>query len=236
MDNLPSTSYRNFSFGSIIKAIASGTTIGSMVVSLINDEQSKNIEDVLQKHKEQLEMLKEIVIGELFVNKEKYFEELKAALQKAKDEAVEEKRRLYASYLTACCHPENSDKGNRRIFLDLVEKIDINGIRILKGLTTRYNGKAAVDYFTSLFEGELSKDDIIIQLDYLTSYRLIEKCTQEEIERNNDYSIFTLSICPEFDFYQEILWNAEDMEVLEPNWLRNEIGGIVKRMWNKYKK
>ena len=60
--------------------------------------------------------------------------------------------------------------------------------------------------------------------------------TQEEIERNNDYSIFTLSISPEFDFYQEILWNAEDMEVLEPNWLRNEIGGIVKRMWNKYKK
>lgn len=168
---------------SFLKAAASATPVGAMVVSLMNDEQTRNIEDTLQKHQEQIEMLQEIVSGELHVDKTKYLEELKAALQKAKDEAVEEKRKLYASYLTACCHPENSDKGNKRIFLDLVEKIDINGIRILKGLTTRYNGKAAVDYFTSLFEGELSKDDIIIQLDYLTSYRLIEKCTQEEIER-----------------------------------------------------
>lgn len=183
MYNFPSTSDRNFSFSSIIKAIASGTTIGAMVVSLMNDDQIKNIEDTLQKHKDQLEMLKEIVVGELFVNKENYFEELKAVLQKAKDEATEEKRKLYASYLTACCHPLNSDKGNRQIFLDLVERIDFNGIRILKGLTTRYNGKEAVGYFASLFEGELSKEDIIIQLDYLASYRLIEKCTKEEIER-----------------------------------------------------
>lgn len=183
MDNLPSTSGRKFSFGSIIKTIASGTTIGAMVVSLMNEEQVKNIEDTLQKHKEQLEMLKEMVVGELFVNKEEYIEELKAALRKAKDEATEEKRRLYASYLTACCHPDNSDKGNRRIILDLVERIDFYGIRILKELMTRYNGKEAVDYFTSFFGGELSKNDILIQLDYLTSYRLIEKCTQEEIER-----------------------------------------------------
>ena len=182
MDNLPSTSDRNFSFGSILKALASGTTIGAMVVSLINEEQTKNIEDTLRKHQDQLEMLKEMIVGELFVNKEKYFEELKAALQKAKDEAAEEKRMLYASYLTACCHPDNLDKGNRRIFLDLVERIDFNGIRILKELTTSYNGKKAVDYFTSLFGGELTKDDIIIQLDYLISYRLVEKCTQEEIE------------------------------------------------------
>ena len=184
MDNVPSSTSKNMiPVRSFLKAAASVTPVGARILSLMNDEQTRNIEDTLQKHQEQLEMLQEIVLGELYVDKEKYLETLKAALQKAKDEAAQEKRKLYASYLTACCHPENSDKGNRRIFLDLVEKIDFNGIRILKGLTTRYNGKEAVDYFTSLFEGKLSKDDIIIQLDYLTSYRLIEKCTQEEIER-----------------------------------------------------
>ena len=182
MDNSPSTNDRSFSFGSILKAIASGTTIGAMVVNLMNEEQTKNIEDTLRKFEEQLKMLKEMIVGELFVNKEKFFDELKATLQKAKDEAVEEKRRLYASYLTACCHPDNSERGNRRIFLDLVERIDFNEILILKELTTRFNGNKTVDYFTSLFGGELSKDDIIIQLEYLTSYRLVEKCTQEEIE------------------------------------------------------
>lgn len=184
MDNVPSCTDKNIiSVKSFLKAAASATPVGAMVVSLMNDEQTRNMEDTLQKHQEQIEMLQEMVSGELHVDKAKYLEELKAALQKAKDEANEEKRKLYASYLTACCHPENSEKSNRRIFLDLVEKIDFNGIRILKELTTRYNGKEVVNYFTSLFEGELSKDDIMIQFDYLTSYRLIEKCTQEEIER-----------------------------------------------------
>ena len=41
---------------------------------------------------------------------------------------------------------------------------------------------------------------------------------------------------PTFDFQQEILWNGEDVEVLEPLWLRKEIAGKIKRMWNKYNK
>ena len=58
--------------------------------------------------------------------------------------------------------------------------------------------------------------------------------SQEEIERNDEYSIFTLRLRPEYDFQQELLWNGEDMEVLEPQWLRKEIAGKIKRMWNKY--
>lgn len=38
-----------------------------------------------------------------------------------------------------------------------------------------------------------------------------------------------------FDFQQELLWNGEDMEVLEPEWLRKEMAGRIERMWNKYK-
>ena len=183
MDNVPSFADKQIvSVRSFLKAAASATPVGAMVVSLMNDEQTKNIEDTLQKHQEQIEMLQEIVSGELHVDKAKYLEDLKATLQKAKDEANEEKRNLYAYYLTACCHPENTENSNRRIFLDLVEKIDFNGIRIMKELITCYNGKDS-NHFTSLFEGELSKNDVMIQIDYLISCRLIEKCTQEEIER-----------------------------------------------------
>ena len=59
--------------------------------------------------------------------------------------------------------------------------------------------------------------------------------SQQERERNEEYSIFTFNLRPEFDFQQELLWNGEDMEVLEPLWLRKEIAGKIKRMWNKYK-
>lgn len=58
--------------------------------------------------------------------------------------------------------------------------------------------------------------------------------SQEEIERNEEYSVFQFYLRPEFDFQQEILWNGEDMEVLEPQWLRKEMAGKIKRMWNKY--
>ena len=59
--------------------------------------------------------------------------------------------------------------------------------------------------------------------------------TQEEIERNSNYSIFTYSIRPEYDFQQELLRHGEDVEVLEPQWLREEIAGKIERMNSVYK-
>lgn len=71
------------------------------------------------------------------------------------------------------------------------------------------------------------------QANYLRSLRLHE--SQEETERNDEYSIFTLQVRPTFDFIQELLWNGADVEVLSPAWLRDEVAAIVKRMWNHYK-
>ena len=70
------------------------------------------------------------------------------------------------------------------------------------------------------------------QANYIRDLRMHE--SQEEIERNDEYSIFTFFLRPAFDFQQEILWNGEDVEVLEPLWLRKEMAGKIKRMWNKY--
>ena len=72
------------------------------------------------------------------------------------------------------------------------------------------------------------------QANYLRSLPL--HTSQEEVERNDDFSIFTLQVRPTFDFQQELLWNGEALEVLEPVWLRKEMAGKVKQMWNHYKK
>ena len=71
------------------------------------------------------------------------------------------------------------------------------------------------------------------QANYLRDLPLHQ--SQRETERNDEYSIFELEIRPTFDFQQEILRNGEDIEVLKPVWLRKEIAGKIKRMWNKYK-
>ena len=70
------------------------------------------------------------------------------------------------------------------------------------------------------------------QANYIRDLKLHE--SQEESERNDEYSIFTYQLRPTLDFIQELLWNGADMEVLEPQSLRKEIAGKIERMWNIY--
>ena len=71
------------------------------------------------------------------------------------------------------------------------------------------------------------------QANYLRDLPMHE--SQVETERNEQFSIFELRVRPEHDFIQELLWNNEELEVIEPLWLREEMAGIIKRMWDKYK-
>lgn len=70
------------------------------------------------------------------------------------------------------------------------------------------------------------------QTNYLRSLPLHN--SQKEIERTDEFSVFQLYLCPEFDFQQALLSMGENVEVLEPVWLRDEIASMVKRMWTKY--
>ncbi len=72
------------------------------------------------------------------------------------------------------------------------------------------------------------------QANYIRSLMLHQ--SQKEIERNDEYSTFTVRLRPTFDFRQEILSMGSDIEVLSPKWFRDEVAEISKNMWNKYKK
>lgn len=70
------------------------------------------------------------------------------------------------------------------------------------------------------------------QANYLRDLRLHR--SQEETERNSEYSIFTYYLRPTFDFRQELLWHADKVEVLSPRWLRDEMTEQIKQMLNLY--
>ena len=72
------------------------------------------------------------------------------------------------------------------------------------------------------------------QANYIRDLKLHE--SQEEIECNDEYSIFTYQLRPSYDFIQELLWNGADIEVLEPKFLRQEIANIIEQMHKKYRK
>ena len=71
------------------------------------------------------------------------------------------------------------------------------------------------------------------QANYLRDLKIHR--SQQEAERNEEYSIFTYCLRPTFDFQQELLWNADKVEVLEPKWLRDEMADRIKKMLDLYK-
>lgn len=64
---------------------------------------------------------------------------------------------------------------------------------------------------------------------------MMEGDAQQEIERNDEYSVFRLRVRPSYDFIQELLSNREELEVLKPDWLRKEMSAIIGRMGRKYR-
>ena len=70
------------------------------------------------------------------------------------------------------------------------------------------------------------------QANYLRDLKIHR--SQQEVERNDEYSIFTFFLRPTFDFQQELLWNADRVEVLQPQWLRDEMARLIKEMSDLY--
>lgn len=151
--------------------------------------QYNNIVDVLKKHAEQIKMISHILIDKLYINSPLYAKDILITVQKAKDEFNEEKRMVFASYLTACCHTENSNNPNKDLFLDYVARLDFLDIFILKNLTMHYNGKNIVEHCTTKYnvehEVKVSKFDIQIHVEHLASIGVIERCDKEEVDRFN---------------------------------------------------
>ena len=58
--------------------------------------------------------------------------------------------------------------------------------------------------------------------------------SQEEIETQEDFSIFAYHLAPDYDFRQDILSFGDKVEVLEPEKLRKDIIETIKSLTFKY--
>ena len=99
---------------------------------------------------------------------------------------IANKRIMYAKYLTACCHIDNAENRCKRMFLELMEKIDGLDFYILKSLKNTFDGKNAIERIYSKYNDEynsdVSKKEVMNHFYYLTSLGLIEMSDQEEVE------------------------------------------------------
>ena len=59
--------------------------------------------------------------------------------------------------------------------------------------------------------------------------------SQKEIEKHDDYSIFEIKVYPVLDFFQEILSHGDEIEILSPQWVREEVAGYARNLYKMYK-
>lgn len=59
--------------------------------------------------------------------------------------------------------------------------------------------------------------------------------SQEEIERDENYSVFRYNIVPTFEFMQELRKQGSTLEVLSPQWLRDEFSKEAGNLYGLYK-
>ena len=99
------------------------------------------------------------------------------------------------------------------------------------------------DYFRDVFgivagTGGTVENIVIRTYDELPGYlrSLPMHHSQREIESNKDYTDFSLRLRPSFDFIQELLLHRDQLEVLSPQTLRDELSEIISKMKDNYEK
>lgn len=185
MENeLEKTSKLKVLLESIVKIVANGQHpilgIGAnLYFDYQNALQYNNVVDFLQKLLEHLEWLNEIVLEKLFVEEPVLKKDLMQAIQLAKDELISEKRDLYASYVTACCHPDNKDWSRKQIYLRKIEQLDYLGIGILK-ILEKHSREDSIVKTMSENKAFTDNEDIRAQLWDLEALGLAEKISAKD--------------------------------------------------------
>ena len=72
------------------------------------------------------------------------------------------------------------------------------------------------------------------QVDYVRSTPI--HASQKEIETTGEYALFQYYVRPSYDFIQRLLWHRENMEVVRPASLRDEMRELLRQMLAHYEK
>ena len=99
------------------------------------------------------------------------------------------------------------------------------------------------DYFKGSFGINHSDEQVPVtirirvygtQADYVRALPIHE--SQREIERTDEWTDFEMDLVPCYNFYQQLLWHREKLEVLTPSSVRDELHAIARQILANYEK
>ncbi len=120
--------------------------------------------------------------------------------------------------------------------LERMEDVDLTDKKMTPSLKIM-----AEDYFDGSFgvnHSDNQKPEVIrikvygAQVEYIRALPIHE--SQNEIEITEEWSIFEYRLVPCFNFYQQLLWHRERLEVLEPLHVRDEMKNTIEKMLEYY--
>ena len=97
-------------------------------------------------------------------------------------------------------------------------------------------------YFSNYFGviiGDKGAEDVVIKVEdsQAAYFRSVPKHdSQKEIEPIDGWPAFTYHLAPTYDFMQELLSHGASVEVLSPEWFRNEMADTAATMYRIYEK
>ena len=132
--------------------------------------------------------------------------------------------------------PDNHHHGISVFALERMDNISLTEEKMLPT-----NQVTVEEYFDGCFginHSDDQKPEIIrikvygAQVEYVRALPIHE--SQKEIETTSEWSIFEYRLVPCYNFYQQLLWHREKLEVIEPLTVREELKIALQKMLERY--
>lgn len=175
------TSSAEFISHQLLKFVVNPNPMAALVngfCDYLNLLQINNIIDVLNELKEKIDFVEEQIHGKLYVDPPVFKDDVLPTLQKAKDELNAEKRKMYATYIMACIHPDSFGCSNKSIYMNLLDQLDYLSIYILKQLDYYTTEKILVEKIGQNYDNEVT----LVHLWQLQPCGLVDKISAQEFE------------------------------------------------------
>ena len=178
------TSGAEFISHQLLKFVVNPNPIAALVngfCDYLNMLQVNNIIDVLNELKDKIDFVEEQIHEKLYVDPPVFKDDVLSTLQKAKDELNVEKRKMYATYIMACIHPNSIDCSNKSIYMNLLDQLDYLSVHILRQLDYYTTEKKIVEKMRQNYDKEV----IQVHLWGLQSCGLVDKISAKEYESSD---------------------------------------------------
>lgn len=133
-------------------------------------------------------------------------------------------------YLAA--EPDNHHHGISIFALERMDNIRLTEEKMLpsKKITAEeyFDGSFGVNHSDNQKPERILIKVYSTQAEYVRALPIHE--SQKEIEATEEWSIFEYRLVPCFNFYQQLLWHREELEVLEPLHVRDEMKNTIEKM------